>query len=123
MCGQTPSWKCANCAVPAGARFWWFSTHTHKQATNAAVRNGESVIVSTTDWESPSIATFAAPAFYQFGGAERLTYECTYDNTGSNSNRTITSGDSYATDENCVAIAYFFPAERPLFCFNNVGPF
>lgn len=74
----------------------------------------------TTDWQNPAIAQFGPPTFYQFGAAERLTYECTYNNT---LGQTIRTGDSWATDENCVGLAYFFPATTPLLCIDNFGPF
>lgn len=110
----------ANCAVPASTRFWWFSTQTHRFATNATLRNGAQTLVVTTDWQNPAVAQFGPPAFYQFAPAERLTYECTYHN---NLSQTIATGDSWATDENCIGLAYFFPATTPLLCFNNIGPF
>jgi len=106
------------CAVPAGVKFWWFSTHTHQQATLAVLRNGPTTFLTTSDWEAPTIATYAAPSFYQFGAGEKLTYECSYTN---DQNRTITAGDSYQTDENCVSISYYFPGDGA-FCFNDIGP-
>jgi hypothetical protein len=110
----------ANCAVPPSTRFWWFSTQTHRFATNATLRSGSQTLVVTTDWQNPAVAQFGPPTFYQFASGERLTYECTYNNTLT---QTITTGDSWATDENCVGLAYFFPATTPLLCFNNFGPF
>ncbi|HET7843919.1 MAG TPA: hypothetical protein VFL14_07200 [Xanthomonadales bacterium] len=110
----------ANCAVPASTKFWWFSTQTHRFATSATLRNGAQTLVVSTDWQNPAIAQFGPPSFYQFAAAERLTYECTYNN---NLSQTIRTGDSWATDENCIGLAYFFPATTPLLCFNNFGPF
>jgi hypothetical protein len=107
-----------NCAVPAGARFWWFSTETHKLATNATLSNGATMLVSSTDWQAPAISTFGPPAFYAFGAGERLTYACTYFNTN---NFTVHSGES-SNDEVCMGLSYYFPADRARFCFNNVGP-
>jgi len=48
-----------------------------------------------------------------------LTYECSYDNTGTNANRTIQTGDSALDDEQCMAVGYYFPATKPGFCFNS----
>ena len=63
------------------------------------------------------------PEFYSFSG-NQLTYECTYDNTGSNKNVTIKTGDSAEFDEMCMASGYFFPAPKAVFCYNdNVLPF
>lgn len=38
-------------------------------------------------------------------------------------NRTITSGDSPTTDEQCMAIGYFFPATKSLVCIDGPDPF
>jgi hypothetical protein len=108
------------CSEPMAKKFWWFSTHTHKQGTNATLRNGLAPIVSSDDWENPNVAVFGPPSFYQFSGAENLTYECTYNNV---TTRTITSGESRDLDEQCVGITYYFPATGPLICLNSVGPF
>jgi hypothetical protein len=105
------------CAVPTGVKFWWFSTHTHGYAQEAKLRNGLSDIVISTDWQSPAIASFGPPGFYEFGVGEQITYSCTYWN---NQNFTILDGESYLTDENCVGLAYFFPANAPRLCVNNV---
>jgi hypothetical protein len=105
------------CAAPAGAKFWWLSTRTHKFATQAKVINSGSDVVVSTDWEHPSIATFTAPGFLTFPGG--LTYQCTYNNP---LGFTIQPGDSEVTNEACMGIGYFFPATRPMLCVNNLGP-
>lgn len=104
------------CPVPSGAKFWWFSTHTHLHATLAEIENGASPIVVTTDWQSPAVHTFDSPPFYTFGAGETLKYTCTYDNPGGSP---IVSGEGYY-DEHCMALAYFFPATAPRFCYNNI---
>jgi hypothetical protein len=110
------------CAVPPSVKFWWFSTYTHQYATAATLSNstGPTTIVSSANFAMPTIAQFSAPAFYQFGATDKLTYSCDYTNSTPN---TIHSGENYQTDENCVGIGYFFPATQPLICFNNIGPF
>lgn len=105
------------CPVPAAVKFWWLSTHTHKHATNAALLDGATTLVSTSDWEAPAIAVHDASPFYTFTNG--LTYSCTFNNS---TNSTINAGDNYATDENCVGIGYFFPATGPLICYNAIGP-
>jgi len=105
------------CAVPTGVKFWWFSTHTHGYAQEAKLRNGLSDIVVSTDWQSPAVASFGPPSFYEFGVGEQITYSCTYFN---NQNFTILDGQSYLSDENCIGLAYFFPANAPRFCVNNI---
>lgn len=110
------------CNVPAGIKFWTMSTHAHKQATKTTVKDGATVAFTTTDWEHPGAASWGTAPFFTFASG-KLTYECSYNNTGSNANRTVTSGSSAETDEMCMAIGYFFPATKPLICFNNLGPF
>jgi len=75
-------------------------------------------VVVSSDWSHPAIATFATPNFVTF--ASGLTYHCDYVNS---SNFSLHSGDSEATDEVCMGIGYFFPADTgPKLCFNNTGP-
>lgn len=106
------------CAVPADIEFWRLSTHTHRNAIEAKIRDGATTLVVTNDWENPAVTSYASPGFYAFS-ASGLTYECTYNNSGAS---TITTGDSDLFDENCVAIGYFFPATRPMICYNSIGP-
>lgn len=114
------------CSVPANLKFWRMSTHVHKQAVKTVVKSGlagsTTVAFTSTDWEQPGAQTWMSPAFYTFP-SNALTYECTYDNAGTNVDRTITTGDSAKVDESCMAIGYFFPATKPLICFNGLGPF
>jgi hypothetical protein len=106
------------CAVPAGVEFWFLTTRTHLHASLATVRDGANPLVQSSNWEQPAIQQFPPPSAYTFS-ASGMTYECVYDNPSAS---TITSGNDPQTDENCVGIGYFFPATRPLLCFNNVGP-
>lgn len=108
-----------SCNTPAGVKFWLMSTHAHKQAVHTEVRDGATVMVSSDDWEHPTVATFNNTPFFTFT-TNSLTWSCTYDNTGDNANRTITAGNSAATDEMCMASGYFFPADRSRFCFNSI---
>jgi hypothetical protein len=110
------------CNVPANVKFWTMSTHAHKQAIKTTVKDGASVAFTSMDWEHPGSALWATTPFFTFATG-KLTYECIYNNTGTNAARTITAGPSADTNEMCMAIGYFFPATKPLFCFNNLGPF
>lgn len=105
------------CNTPAGVKFWTVSTHAHKQAARTLVKNGmpasTTVAFESTDWEHPGGAAWMASPFYTFDQG-KLTFECTYNNP---TNRTITSGDSAATDEMCMATGYFFPATKPVTCY------
>jgi hypothetical protein len=96
------------CAVPAGANFFILSTHTHKYATVASIRDGSATgteLVHTTDWENPDTKVWLQAPFYNFSGS--LHYSCTYQNTTS---QVITVGESAARNEMCMAVTYFFPA-------------
>lgn len=108
----------ATCAVPAGARFWGFSTRTHRFGTDARITNAGNPVVISSDWEHPSVARFDAPAFFQFG-AGGMTYACTWFNT---TNSTLRFGEDESVDETCIGIGYFLPAVRPAICVNSTGP-
>ncbi len=108
------------CSTPAGAKFWMMSTHAHKQAVKTRVLDGANEVFTSTDWEHPGAQMFMTPSeFYSFG-ANKLTYECTYDNTGSNHDSVINTGDSADLDEMCMASGYFFPATKPVFCYGDL---
>lgn len=120
--GATNLPQTMTCATPPGAKFWLLSTHAHKQAKKTEVKNGMStstdIAFTSADWEHPGAKEWMATPFYTFAG-DKLTYTCTYDNTGSNAGRTITTGDSAQTDEMCMATGYYFPATKPRICYNN----
>ena len=73
---------------------------------------------ASSDWEHPGAKTWMSTPFYSFASG-KLTYECTYNNT---TNRTILTGDSAQTDEMCMAVGYFFPADNAKWCFDGQGP-
>jgi hypothetical protein len=108
------------CGVPTTSKFWMMTTHAHKQARYTRVRNGMPMVgdkvFESADWEHPGAKRWDAAPFFTFDSG-KLTYECEYRNT---TNRTIQDGDSAQTDEMCMASGYFFPATRPVFCYNNV---
>jgi hypothetical protein len=119
--GATNDVESQTCTTPAGGKFWLTSTHAHKQAIHTAVKDAGSMVFESTDWEHPGAQTFMTPdTFFTFASG-KLTYECTYANPGTN---TIQTGDSAATDEMCMQVGYFFPASKPVFCYNNfIVPF
>lgn len=114
------------CAVPAGVKFWSMSTHSHKQSVATSVKDGQpnssALAFESTDWEHPGSETWMQAPFFTFA-TNQLTYECRYNNIGSNSGSTVSSGPSAETDEMCMATGYYFPATKPLICLNNLGPF
>jgi hypothetical protein len=108
-----------SCPVPSGTRFWGLTTLTHKRAVGTQIADGADVVLDSLDWAHPATETLAAPPFRSFGSG-KLTYACRWNNP---STRTIHRGDSYQTDEECLAVGYFFPATRPLQCYEGVGPY
>lgn len=116
--GNPPKVETASCAPPANSKFWMMSTHAHRHATNTAVKDGTSMVFTSDDWEHPGAKQFAAPTFYTF--TNRVTYECTYKDTGDNGTYPIQAGPSAVTDEMCMASGYYFPAPNgPKFCLNS----
>ncbi|MDX2094094.1 MAG: hypothetical protein SFX73_40055 [Kofleriaceae bacterium] len=101
------------CAVPANVKFWTMSTHSHKQAVKTEVMSGNEVAFMSTDWEHPGAQNWMSKPFFSFAN-DQLTFSCTYNNSTS---RTITAGDSAATDEMCMATGYYFPATTPKICY------
>lgn len=102
------------CTVSPDAKFFSLSTHVHKQGTRTQVLDGATMVFEATDWEHPGARTFEAP-YYSFGSGG-LNYRCEYKNPTS---RVIADGDSAELDEMCMAIGYFFPAQKAIFCLNN----
>ncbi|HUQ80951.1 MAG TPA: hypothetical protein VM076_07440 [Gemmatimonadaceae bacterium] len=106
-----------SCPLPPNAKFFWMSTYSYKQTTRAVLIDSVYTLFTATDPFAPGAATFTSP-FYAFKSSA-LTYQFTYAN---NTNRTITSGPSPATDENAIALTYFFPATEGKVCVNSTGP-
>ena len=117
--GATNHVVSATCDVVDG-KFFSLSTHAHKQAIATRIAENGQTVFTSNDWEHPGNAAFAGPQFYTFASG-KLTWECTYNNTGTNAGRTITDGDSAKTDEMCMATGYFFPAIQPAGCFFSGG--
>ncbi len=109
----------ATCDVTQGAKFWSMSTHAHKQAVTTEVRDGSQMLFRSADWEHPGAQQWSAPEFYTFGS--KITWECTYDNIGSNANNSIVDGQSARTNEMCMATGYYFPAAGPRGCVMSGG--
>jgi len=108
------------CSVPSGGKFWSVSTESHMQSTATDIKDGSLVLFMGTNWENPGAMTWSATPFYTFTSGA-MTYGCTYNNTGSNSDSTIRSGSSFQTDEVCMGIGYFFPSTGPKFCLDSTS--
>lgn len=100
------------CDVPPDASFWSLTTHTHRFAKRSSVQEDTDVVFQTTDWANPGTVTWPTPPFRQFTSG-RVTTTCTYDNPNG---YTLRAGGSYQSEEQCVAVGYFFPATKPLQC-------
>ncbi|HUS30492.1 MAG TPA: hypothetical protein VMZ53_18410 [Kofleriaceae bacterium] len=104
-------------------KFWQMSTHSHKQSMATRIIDGAAngtMVLESTDWEHPKAERWEVPTFYQFQ-ATTITWECEYNNTGDNANRTVYSGQSAATNEMCMATGYYFPAVGPRGCVRDNG--
>jgi hypothetical protein len=106
-----------SCTIPADKDFYQLGTHAHKQAVHMEVKNGTQMVFQTDDWNEPGGEEWLEAPFHRFTSG-KLDYQCDYDNP---TNRTITTGDSAATDEMCMAVGYMFPAERPTLCVHFNG--
>jgi hypothetical protein len=108
----------ATCDLPPDVKFWAMVTHSHKQTIHTAVMDGPEtgpVVFQDTDWEHPVTQFWDADPFYKFTDT-KLTWTCTYNNTGDNAATTVYSGQSSVTDEMCVVGGFYFPATKPLAC-------
>jgi hypothetical protein len=99
------------CNAPVGSNFFIVTSHTHKHATLAEVNyvsGGQSQnLVHTTDWEHPDVRLWNSPNFLTLGAGDSFTYSCSYSNSGSSA---VLVGDTAASNEMCMLIAYYFPA-------------
>ncbi len=104
------------CDVPAGARFFALSTHSHRYTKRATISDGDRPLVETTDWEHPATGDYRAPFLELATG--KLSYRCDYENP---TDAAITVGESATKNEMCMAVGYFFPATKSGFCLNSVA--
>jgi hypothetical protein len=99
------------CSVPAGSKFFLWTTHTHKYATNVDINyvsGGQTTnIVKTTDWENPGTHTWGPTDFLTTKAGDTFPFACTYKNPNAFA---VTFGETAASNEMCMAIGYFFPA-------------
>jgi len=58
-----------------------------------------------------------ATPFYTVAG--KLTWTCTYDNTGDNAGTTVVQGPSAAHNEMCMATGYVFPSTKATVCISS----
>lgn len=111
--GQTASAE-GTCRVKPGISFFALSTHAHRRAVATTVLDGDSVLFHSDDWEHPGSQLWPEPG-YTFGTS--LTYRCDYKN---DLETTVFTGASAETNEMCMAVGYFYPAQRPVFCINSM---
>jgi hypothetical protein len=102
------------CPTPPGAKFWWGSTHTHKQGVEADVYDGSTMLYQTTDWEHPTVQLWKTAPFYTYA-SNQVTFTCKYVNNGDNADTTLTPGNDAAHKEMCMMTGYYFPSQGPKF--------
>ncbi|MEJ7731992.1 MAG: hypothetical protein WKG00_22630 [Polyangiaceae bacterium] len=103
-----------SCNVPSDVSFFTLSTHAHRRATKTWVQDGSKTVFESEDWEHPGAVDWTAAPHYSFGN--QLTYHCDYQN---DLDKPVNTGNSAETDEMCMAVGYFFPADKPIFCINS----
>jgi hypothetical protein len=104
------------CEVPAGAKFWRFTTHTHGRAVRSWINDvNDQLVLDTFDWEHPTVQSFPTPPFFTFP-SNRMANGCLFNNPYT---FTLRTGESYQSEEQCVSVGYFFPATKPLRCQNG----
>ena len=101
------------------ASYIQMSTHSHKQSVATDVKDGDTMVVQSDDWEHPTIERFDQPFFHFESG--QVTWECTYTNMADNQDKTVYAGQSAVTNEMCMAIGYYFPAAGPKGCILDSG--
>jgi hypothetical protein len=109
-------YQARSCLLPAGARFWRWSMRAHKQAVRMTALDGADVLYQSLDWSRPGASTWPSAPFLTFA-SPRVTYACTWNNP---TTRTIHVGSSQESEEECIAVGYFFPATEPVHCYNGV---
>jgi hypothetical protein len=105
-----------SCEVPPDAQFVTMSTHSHKYTTSAQVRDGGSMVLETLDWAHATLGHWDAP-YFQFSSG-KLDYRCEYTNT---LDVPLTTGESAISNEMCMAVGVFFPADGDTFCLNSLA--
>lgn len=97
--------------------FFLLTTHTYKQGVHTFIKDGDTTLFDSKNYADPGATHWDTPPFYTFTSGY-LTYQCEYSNPN---NYSITVGDVAATDELCLAIAYYFPSASGLghFCLNS----
>jgi hypothetical protein len=113
--GMSSKSETFTCNVPAGAKFFSLSTHSHKQSVHTYIRDNVDVVFESTDFAHPGSRRFDAAPFFTFASGQ-LTYQCDYVNPN---NYTIQTGDNVAADEMCDAVTFYFPSPKPRFCYNG----
>ncbi len=104
------------CDTPAGSHFFQLTLFTNSRGTAFSVADGNSTLFSGNDWNDPGNSVALTSPFLDFTTA-KMSYTCTYLNTG---NSVVQSGSSSKSDETCIAAGWYFPSIAPQFCFDGV---
>lgn len=110
------------CKVPnPTAKFISMQAFAHSRAVRMSIQDlaSSAVAYDTMSFSDPQFKTFDAP-FFSFTGATpdlvRLNLRCAYIN---NTDSQLQSGTSELFDEQCDALLYSFPADKPRLCVNG----
>jgi copper type II ascorbate-dependent monooxygenase-like protein len=98
--------------VPAGAKVFALTGHTHRLGTEVTVEKAAGASAAgqvvygydNWSWEEPPLEVLSPPV--EFASGEGLRWTCSYDNT---TNQLVTFGES-ALDEMCFIWAWYYPA-------------
>jgi len=100
------------CSVPEGAKFFAMSTHSHRFTMRTEVRDGSEptapIVYQSTEWEHPGNLRWGSEPFFTFASG-KMTYRCQYKQ---DEYPVVRTGDSAKTDEMCIAIGYYFFADK-----------
>jgi hypothetical protein len=118
--GQTQDVKgyCSN--LPAGSKFFAYTTHVHRHGGSVAsgaytdvnfVTGGKTTnIVHSTDWENPDVALWGPPNYLTVNPSDQFTYDCHFVNQDATA---VAFGETAANGEMCMSIGYYFPVGVP----------
>ena len=104
-----------DCPFPNDVDVFALTMHAHKQAVHMAITDASTILFESDDFSNPGGVSLSGPPFIGFTSGT-LTTRCDYVNP---TPFTIRSGDSEATDETCMGIAWYFPSVEPTYCFDG----
>jgi hypothetical protein len=96
-----------SCSVPQGygpISLIGAGSHMHRRGVHFVATTSTGLkLLETNEWAEPAPVAYDPPVVLNAG--DRVTWECTYDNT---TNRTLTFGESADINEMCIYLARFY---------------